>query len=81
MSDRNAKARARAAHLRHNDDLFPRDFVLFESLPKDDLRQAVGIRVGGIKGVDSVVESVPRHKKISEIVLARNQGIAARTRT
>jgi hypothetical protein len=38
--------------------------VLFESLPEDDLRQAVGVRVGGIKGVDSVVESV-RATKIS----------------
>lgn len=47
-----------ASYLGHNDNLISRDLELLESLPKDDLGLAVGVYIGSVKGVDSLVQSV-----------------------
>ena len=44
----------RNANLGHNDDIFPRDVVLFKCLSENSLRFSVGVCVGRVKGVDAV---------------------------
>ena len=75
LSDRNARPRAGAAHFGQNDDIGPRDVELLEGLPEDDLGQAIGVCVSGIKGVDSVVESVCA----TDVSVRRSRGMASVT--
>lgn len=44
-------------YLGHDDDVLPRNVVLFECLPKNTLRLSVGVNIGRVKGIDTVVVS------------------------
>lgn len=48
------------ANLCHDDDLLAREIVLFDSLSEDDLRDAVGIHVRGVEGLNPrVIAALP----------------------
>jgi len=48
----------RMEELGHDDNLFPGDFVDFEGFSEDALGLAVGVYIGGVEGVYSVIEAV-----------------------
>lgn len=48
----------RSEELGHDDDFFPGNVVDLGGLTEDAFGLAVGVRIGGIEGVDSVIEAI-----------------------
>lgn len=47
----------RMVYFGHDDDLIPREVVLFDGFAEDDLRLAIAIRIRGVESVDSQIIS------------------------